>query len=270
MTDETSARSSKEYCNCDKPEPALVNHGLDSLCEKCYRLIPPKIVEDSSKGHLDPSLLMDNAACASQCKELLDDHPTRQAVLLNVYRPLWDEIERLTRDLDLRNEQIDGYERQLGIDKAGAEHTIGSEIERLLGNKPTPHETPAPRRHDRDCDCHDCHYSKKHPQVKPHHAACGCFECAPKKVSIETDDDAARLHEAATILATALACDDYQPQHTKWMTEAAAWLNRPRPALKANYCLCKGTLGWTRDAGGTPICADCRLPIRCSANGDER
>lgn len=43
------------------------------------------------------------------------------------------ETDRLQRDLALRNEQIDGYERQLGIDKAGAEHTIGSEIERLRG-----------------------------------------------------------------------------------------------------------------------------------------
>lgn len=51
--------------------------------------------QPSSNQMLDPSLLMDNAACASQCAELLDDHPTRQAVLLNVYRPLWDEIERL-------------------------------------------------------------------------------------------------------------------------------------------------------------------------------
>lgn len=41
------------------------------------------------------------------------------------------EIERLRRNLNLRNEQIDGYERQLDIDQAGAEQTIGSEIERL-------------------------------------------------------------------------------------------------------------------------------------------
>lgn len=44
------------------------------------------------------------------------------------------ETDRLQRHLDSRNEQIDGYERQLGIDKAGAEHTIGSEIEQLRGN----------------------------------------------------------------------------------------------------------------------------------------
>lgn len=42
-----------------------------------------------------------------------------------------DKIESLQRNLDLRNEQIDGYERQLGIIDKGAEHTIGSEIERL-------------------------------------------------------------------------------------------------------------------------------------------
>lgn len=41
------------------------------------------------------------------------------------------EIENLRRNLNLRNEQIDGYERQLGIDQAGAERTVGSEIERL-------------------------------------------------------------------------------------------------------------------------------------------
>lgn len=26
-------------CRCDKPEPALIDHGMASLCEKCYRLI---------------------------------------------------------------------------------------------------------------------------------------------------------------------------------------------------------------------------------------
>jgi hypothetical protein len=41
------------------------------------------------------------------------------------------------------------------------------------------------QRHSRDCDCHDCHYAKKHPQVKPHHARCGCFECAPNAKSEE-------------------------------------------------------------------------------------
>lgn len=34
-----------------------------------------------------------------------------------------------------------------------------------------------PERHSPDCDCHDCHHAKKHPQVKPHHSLCGCFEC---------------------------------------------------------------------------------------------
>jgi hypothetical protein len=33
------ARTSNEYCDCSKPEPALVDHGLGSLCEKCYRPI---------------------------------------------------------------------------------------------------------------------------------------------------------------------------------------------------------------------------------------
>lgn len=55
-------------------------------------------IRTAEERSLDPSLLMDNAACASQCAELLDDHPTRQAVLLNVYRPLWDEIVRLSRE----------------------------------------------------------------------------------------------------------------------------------------------------------------------------
>jgi hypothetical protein len=41
------------------------------------------------------------------------------------------------------------------------------------------------RRHSRDCACTSCHYSKKFPQVKPHHATCGCFECAPEKASGE-------------------------------------------------------------------------------------
>lgn len=66
----------------------------------------------------------------------------------------------------------------------------------IVSAEPSAHETLAPpaRRHSRDCDCHDCHYSKKHPQVKPHHARCGCFECAPRG-PVETNDiarDAAR------------------------------------------------------------------------------
>jgi hypothetical protein len=28
-------------CNCASPEPALINHGMDSLCEKCGLLIGP-------------------------------------------------------------------------------------------------------------------------------------------------------------------------------------------------------------------------------------
>jgi hypothetical protein len=43
---------------------------------------------------------------------------------------------------------------------------------------------PTPR-HSRDCACTSCHYSKKFPQVKPHHATCGCFECVPVKASGE-------------------------------------------------------------------------------------
>lgn len=53
----------------------------------------------------------------------------------SLHREARIEIEELRRNLDLRNEQIDGYERQLGIDQAGAERTIGSEIDRLLRNK---------------------------------------------------------------------------------------------------------------------------------------
>lgn len=41
------------------------------------------------------------------------------------------------------------------------------------------------RRHARECGCTSCHYSQKFPQVKPHHATCGCFECAPEKASGE-------------------------------------------------------------------------------------
>lgn len=28
-------------CRCESPEPALINHGLDSVCEKCGLLIAP-------------------------------------------------------------------------------------------------------------------------------------------------------------------------------------------------------------------------------------
>lgn len=36
-----------------------------------------------------------------------------------------------------------------------------------------------------------------------------------------------RLAEAEVILAQALACNDYEPQHVEWLTDAANWLNRP-------------------------------------------
>ena len=59
------------------------------------------------------------------------DSGGRRSLTAGDMRTLLVEVEALQRDLNLRNEQIDGYERQLGIHKAGAEHTIGSEIERL-------------------------------------------------------------------------------------------------------------------------------------------
>ncbi len=61
----------------------------------------------------------------------VSDSGQRRSLTSGDMRNLLVEVEALQRNLDLRNEQIDGYERQLGIDKAGAEHTIGSEIERL-------------------------------------------------------------------------------------------------------------------------------------------
>jgi hypothetical protein len=32
-------------------------------------------------------------------------------------------------------------------------------------------------------------------------------------------------------------------------------------------CLCKGKLGWTRDAAGRAVCSDCRLPIKLTDEG---
>jgi len=40
----------------------------------------------------------------------------------------------------------------------------------------SPEEPAVPTRHPRECDCHDCHYAKKHPQI-PHHSLCGCWSC---------------------------------------------------------------------------------------------
>lgn len=48
-----------------------------------------------------------------------------------------------------------------------------------------PHQKAEVQRHSRNCDCTSCHYSKKFPQVKPHHATCGCFECAPAQKASE-------------------------------------------------------------------------------------
>lgn len=81
----------------------------------------------SNPTSLDPSLLMDNAATASQCRELLDDHPTRQAVLLNVYRPLWDEIERLRAEVRTLNCHIvDVYNAQEAkqVETTGEHHGL--------------------------------------------------------------------------------------------------------------------------------------------------
>jgi hypothetical protein len=33
--------SALTHCVCEKPEPVLVNHGLDSLCEKCGQPVRP-------------------------------------------------------------------------------------------------------------------------------------------------------------------------------------------------------------------------------------
>jgi hypothetical protein len=71
-------------------------------------------------------------------KEQVCSHEHSMAYLVDRYTAWrryecpYCKIDQLQRALDQRNEQIDGYEKQLGIDQAGAERTIGSEIERLL------------------------------------------------------------------------------------------------------------------------------------------
>lgn len=48
------ALTTDERCLCEEPEPALMDHGLSSLCEKCYRVIaPPSAKEPGSEtpGH---------------------------------------------------------------------------------------------------------------------------------------------------------------------------------------------------------------------------
>lgn len=52
--------------------------------------------------------------------------------LFNEATALSRDLETVQRQLDIRNEQIDGYERQLGIINESASRTIGSEIERLM------------------------------------------------------------------------------------------------------------------------------------------
>lgn len=50
-------------------------------------------------------------------------------------------------------------------------------------------DSSAPNRHTQHCDCHDCQYAKKYPQV-PHHALCGCWACtrsAPETKAHRTD-----------------------------------------------------------------------------------
>lgn len=39
LTDPSSEKSNGDVCTCEKPEPALMDHGMASLCEKCYRPI---------------------------------------------------------------------------------------------------------------------------------------------------------------------------------------------------------------------------------------
>jgi len=56
---------------------------------------------------VDNKKLLDNAACASQHRALLDDEIVREAVTLNVINPLKAEIERLQAEKELKNKRID-------------------------------------------------------------------------------------------------------------------------------------------------------------------
>lgn len=74
------------------------------------------------------------------------------------------KYETLQRRLNQREEQIDGYERQLGIIDADASRTIGSEIERLQAAlKDTMRVISSGHKHD--CACVYCDGSAW-PEVK--------------------------------------------------------------------------------------------------------
>lgn len=72
-----------------------------------------------------------NLLSSEDAVSLLRKHEGYVLTHLNAQRLIF-LIESLQRRLDAREELVDGYEKQLGIDEADVTITVGSEIERLL------------------------------------------------------------------------------------------------------------------------------------------
>ena len=106
----------------------------------------------------------------------------------------------------------------------------------LSGDSPA---APEVRRHPYPyCDCHYCLRVKKHPQLKPHHARCGCSECASSVVETKAHPDlTAELRDLIFEQKQNCSCP-YGDCST--CTRAEAFLAHSSPVeTKANYvCDC--------------------------------
>lgn len=140
----------------------------------------------------------------------------------------------------LSNQYVLLAETEIAAQRAACE-----ELRATARNKATGNETSdlSVKRHSRNCDCHDCHYAKKHPQVKPHHATCGCFECAPRpKTTAGLVREIAERHDRVSKLlwgpgalpGTMLGPMDADAAHTDRARLLSLLTPEQRGELKAN------------------------------------
>lgn len=149
------------------------------------------------------------------------------------------------RMLGLAKQLLEHALKTSAINDCRCAHCMGFKEEapqwiEMLGNKPSGVETTEPpiQRHSRDCDCTSCHYSKKFPQVKPHHATCGCFECAPPR-AVETPACAV-VTAAEALLEVLPVPNDYYGDEAQALREALD--ANTQKASEGQYCVVHNTM----------------------------